>query len=476
MSLHVFRLVTLGRLALLGPGGHEDESLAKRRRKLALLAVLSLSDRPLARDQLAEMFWGDEDEERARHSLSDALSHLRRVLGRDAITARREEVSLGLGERLVVDARELAAAAAARVVELYTGPFLDAVYVPGSPSFDQWVTRERARLERLFVKACEVQCLALARARKWDECEALARRWLTAMPLSADGALYLLNAVKAAGTREADARALDEYRRLSEHLRREYDTAPEDRVTALADEIARRLRETPSLGRVAADRAPPAAQPVAVEPTSAAVAPLPDAGRAEALPRSDLPKLRRFARLAAAGVVVAVAVASYSWRHLAAHPTPPLPGKPAVAVVALQVLSGDTSSVWLEHGMKQMIASELARSGVVAVVPPSKLREAESRDAARPLGLPEVLAVGRQAGATWVMTGGLTRSDTLYALDVALYDVRTAKVLRLYTVAGPTLAVLADRAASGVLGLAEGGDGHPGFADVATSSIEAYQH
>jgi Flp pilus assembly protein TadD len=59
---------------------------------------------------------------------------------------------------------------------------------------------------------------------------------------------------------------------------------------------------------------------------------------------------------------------------------------------------------------------------------------------------------------------------------LALYDVRTGRVLRLYTVSGPTLTLLADRAASSVLGLAEGSTGRPGFADVATSSIEAYQH
>ena len=64
------RLVTLGRLALIGPAETLDPSFAKQRRKLALLAVLALARRPLARDYLIEMFWGDQDEERARHSLS----------------------------------------------------------------------------------------------------------------------------------------------------------------------------------------------------------------------------------------------------------------------------------------------------------------------------------------------------------------------------------------------------------------------
>lgn len=245
MRENAFRLLTLGRVALVHPDGSEDESLCKRRRKLVLLAVLALAGRPLPRDLLVDMFWGDEDEARARHSLSDALSHLRRSLGRDAISARRSEVSLAPRAPLVVDAIELAAAAPhdpARAVALYAGPFLDGVYVDGSPRFEQWVAGERDRLARLFLKACEARCLALARARQWEECGALAARWLAAAPLSADAALYRLNALKAPGTREADAGALAEYRRIEARLASEYELAPDERVASLAGDIARRLR------------------------------------------------------------------------------------------------------------------------------------------------------------------------------------------------------------------------------------------
>src|SRR5215203_6166983 len=107
------RLVTLGRLALVGSDGAEEPSLQKRRRKLAVLAVLAVEARPLSRDLLVEMFWGEQDEARARHSLSDALSHLRRVLGRDAIVVGRAEVALTLDAALEIDAVQLASAAAA---------------------------------------------------------------------------------------------------------------------------------------------------------------------------------------------------------------------------------------------------------------------------------------------------------------------------------------------------------------------------
>ena len=178
-----FRLVTLGSLALLSPEGAEDASLATRRLKLALLVVLAVSHRPLSRDYLIGMFWGDQEEERARHSLSDALSHLRRALGREAITVRQAAVALSDEARLTVDAVEFSEAVTGkefeRAIALYDGPFLDGVFVAGSRQFDEWVDRERTRLTALFVRACETQCAALARARRWEECAAgrSAPRW-----------------------------------------------------------------------------------------------------------------------------------------------------------------------------------------------------------------------------------------------------------------------------------------------------------
>ena len=131
-----------------------DESLHKRRRKLAVLAMIAVERRPLARDVLVEMFWGDQTEERARHSLSDALSHLRRVIGRDAITLSSTEVALAPGS-LSVDALELVAAAQAkqheRVIAAYAGPFLEGIYVADAPGFEQWVARQRRRLEDVFL-------------------------------------------------------------------------------------------------------------------------------------------------------------------------------------------------------------------------------------------------------------------------------------------------------------------------------------
>src|SRR3954469_21091088 len=76
-----FELKTFGGLALLDPAGASDSSLASRPRKLAVLSWLLLRPRRTAtRDTIVGVFWAERDEQRALNSLSDAVSHLRRVL------------------------------------------------------------------------------------------------------------------------------------------------------------------------------------------------------------------------------------------------------------------------------------------------------------------------------------------------------------------------------------------------------------
>ncbi|HET7549781.1 MAG TPA: BTAD domain-containing putative transcriptional regulator, partial [Gemmatimonadaceae bacterium] len=384
MSSNAFRLITLGRLALLSPSGVEDAELGKRRRKLALLAVLARAGRPLERDYLIEMFWGDQDEERARHSLSDALSHLRRVLGPDSITARRTNVSLGGGAKLRVDALELERAAAAkdarRVTELYGGPFLDFIHVDGSASFEQWVSREREHFHSLFVRAAASHCLALARAREWDACAALATRWLDAVPLSSDAALQLLHALEAPGTRDANARALAAFRQLESRLDREYEATPDRDVERLAAVIAARLAGGPAPVHDAATGAPAGSEIQRME-----------AARTE-MPRAETPRTetsaappqtaasptrhgkRRIAiwgSLAAMVVGVAATLGSFALRGDEMRPS----SRPAIAIIAIRNLTGDSSTSWLSAGLPQMIVADLSRSSAVDVVDPSRVEQ-----------------------------------------------------------------------------------------------------
>lgn len=472
-----FRLITLGRLVLLSPSGAEDGSLRTRRRKMALLAVLALAERPYSREVLADMFWGEESEEHARHSLSDALSHIRRVLGHKALATRQTDVALSRATGLTVDALEFAEACHARdharALSLYDGPFLDGVYVARSPRFEEWLTRTRSRFEQLFTRACDAQCMALARARQWDECHAVALRWLEASPMSVDAALYLINARKAPDTSAAIAAALTEYDALSQRLMREYHATPDARVVQLAADLRARLA-----ARSDAPAAP--AIPVARnEPASVAPTARTDVqrGAIAQLHAGIAPARRRWRTVSAVALAAIVGAGGITaWMSRDATARSPIP---IVAVTLIQNTRHDTSVAWLQDGLKQMIAADLSRSAAVEVVAPARVRDVIARSqfgAGHALTTDNALQIARRVGATWAVSGGITKGNGEYVVDVGVRDAASGKLLRLFTVTGSDILAIADEAASRILSTADGQTSGPHLAAIETSNVGAYQH
>ena len=365
------RLLTLGRLALVARGvsGHAVphdalDGLNKQRRKLGVLVVLALSARPLQRDALVEMFWGDQDEARARHSLTEALSHLRRVLGRDAIATRVEEVSLSPQSRIEVDALELAEAVRSqqfeRAVELYAGPFLEAVHLNDAPGFERWADRERARLDSLYFEAAAAQCHALARARRWTECAATAAAWLERSPLSVDAALFRLNALKADGSPDGALRALEEYARLRTRLEKELDLAPDPTVQQLAREIEAQIGPAPAeAGAANAPATPRRMTPIRLGEANDDLPPAKDA-------QPSRRRTRLIALAMATGVLLFTAVSlTVARRRTDSRADPALT---TVAVLPFTDLSADTTSAYLAGGMADQIANALSRVDGVRLV------------------------------------------------------------------------------------------------------------
>lgn len=424
MTGNHFQLITLGRLAIVAPPGGDDAGLDRQRRKLAVLAVLALACAPLSRDTLVEMFWGDEEEARARHSLSDALSHLRRVLGREAITTRRADVALAAEVPLAVDARELREAATRgddlRVLELYAGPFLDAVYVGGSPAFEQWVERERRALERLFHAASERRCEALLAEESWAECAAVAGRWLDSDPLSMDAALTLLLALRGDGSREGGLRALRRWEALRARLVREMGVEPDPAVSALAERIRAEIgvAESPP-----PDPAPAALPERADEPESLTLPPaprtLPDAETIVTTGPRPRPRGRgrwraRRAPMAAAvalGAILLIGALLASGRREAVETAA---GGAAVAVFPFAVY-GAEEFAYLEEGMVDLLSNNLDGVAGLRTLDPRAVLGASSAagagrpDAQRGARLAEALGAEHYVVGTVVEAGGHLR-------------------------------------------------------------------
>jgi DNA-binding SARP family transcriptional activator len=500
-----FRLITLGRLTLLRPDGSEEESLATRRRKLALLTVLALAPRPLARDYLVEMFWGDQEEERARHSLSDALSHVRRVLGRDAITMHRADVALSDDVPLVVDARELMAAARdpARVVALYGGDFLAQVYAAPSSTYEQWVDGQRDRLQRIFLGACAHRCAALAGESRWDECSALAARWVEAAPLSGEAAAALVAAIAAPGTREALGRALAAYERLTMRLAKEFAAPPDARVAAVARTIGERLaRSGPPTAPRPAAAAPAAIAPAAPHPPDPS-APAPPAATAPPAPAvapsaADLDSrpswherltrvapgrrpLRSAVRPAAGVALVAGAVLALAWSARYTRPTAAFAGDAsrAIAVLPFRVGAADSSLAYLREGMVDLLDAKLTGEVGPRSVDPRAVMSAwrhAGADGSTDLASSAALRVARALGAGQLLVGNVIGTPEHMVLSASIISVAGGEVRGYATAQGPvdSLTALTDRLVAGLLATDAGEEGRR-LADLSSTSLPALQ-
>ena len=501
-----FRLVTLGRLTLVGGGGEEDASLSRRRFKLAVLAVLALSRRPIPRDTLLGLFWAETDEARARHSLSNALSSLRRALGERAITTRDADVALDPETPLDVDALEFSEALEGRdpgrAVELYAGPFLEGFHVDESPAFEQWVSRERRRLEALFLKACVEHCATLARSRRWQECEVVASRWLETEPLSADAAIYYLNAIKSPGTRPALAKALGEFETIRSRLNKEFELAPHPSVMELSERIREQLASAPpepvvNVRVTAETKAASATLPQKVEQrpadTPAATAPVAPPAPAPTAPsvsasepptiESSLPAhvvtttFSRKRAIALAAALVVIALAFFAKAKLAPANGAAGADRPVIAVLSFPMRSADTSTAWLSDGLAQMIDGKLAGVAAIDVALPAQVRAVERRSGrTHDAAIPEAEArdLARRVGATLVAHGSLARDGPAWVLDLFIHDVRSGALVRNAVLNDADPLSLADQAAVRILGAANISLGGP-RRDVETTSLEAYQ-
>lgn len=400
-----FRLRTLGGLTLDLPGGAEDRELATRRRKLAVLTYLAIVDKPVARATLIELFWGDQPEERARHSLSDTLSSLRRVLGSAAVSARLADVQLdSAGAGLSIDARELTQAAAdgrhADVIALYAGPFLPAFAVPGSQSFDEWVEQERLRLSKLFSRSCRAMCVEYEQQNDWAALNALGLRWLEADPLSTGAQLAVLKGHAADGNPDALKTALQEFRQLEQRLSRDYGALPDRDVRELVEGWQQRLND--------------AGVESSVSPTVASAAPAAVASR---MPR------RAFG-IGAVAVVAVIAVVA--WRSRTIDGADPR----SVIVADVENRTGDSV---FDRTVSVALSSALAQSPHVRVIAPDQITRALVR-MRRPDNAPkldEALAreVAQRDGVPVVVVPSVHSAGGAYELTTRILDATSGAVM-----------------------------------------------
>jgi DNA-binding SARP family transcriptional activator/tetratricopeptide (TPR) repeat protein len=391
----MLRLTLLGGLSLERDDVLLDAS-APRRRLLALLALLA-GHRPhgLTRDKLLAFLWPESDTLHARNSLKQALYGVRHTIGIDVLAACGDVIRLDPAA-IQVDTWEFEEALrcrrAAAAAALYGGPFLDGFFFAGLGEFEEWVAGERRRLERGYAEA--LRTLAQRAATKGDPATSAHwwRRVVAVEPLSASGALGLMQALVSAGERAA---ALEHAKVYEATITAELGVAIDDAVR----EFVERLRRPPTAAVPTIPSTPErpfrSARP---SPAHALVA----------MANASLPTVRPLPRpRSAAAVLRLLAVVTLLGGLSSVLSTAPRSSLPTDAPARLTVLPfetlGSRKDGELGRGLEALLTSGMGGLEGYRLVPATLASKSDHA----PVSPSEASAAAERVGARYYVTGRL---------------------------------------------------------------------
>lgn len=360
-------LRTLGTLDLR-KGEVSLATILAQPKRMALLAYLAAA-RPRgfhSRDRLVGLFWPESGDERARNSLRQALHHLRRSLGEEAIVGRGEH-EVGVDHAIVrCDAALFAEAIAAgkheEALGLYEGEFLPGLYVQEAPEVERWIENERAHLRRQATEAAWK--LAEAAGRSSDRAAALA--W----------------------------------------ARRAIEVDPED------DALRRRLASLEA--RPSAPREPIVA---VATPAASPVISTSDLERLQPEPAPVARPHRHVAFWLIAATIVLTAVVMYGLSRARSDGSD-LPDEPSIAVLPFENLSADPDNEYLADGMTEELLHLLAQVPGLQVA--ARTSAFFYKDKRAPLD-----SIARSLRVNTVLEGSVRQSKERVRITAQLIDARS---------------------------------------------------
>ncbi len=242
LSIHTFGVlaVELCSVPLAGAPGVAPEAkpLKLETRTIeALLVYLACHERPLGREQLAELLWPDRTQAQAHANLRLALHRLRRQLN-PFLLVTRLRVGLNPQAAIALDVRRfetlLTNGQLEQATAVYHGDFLADFYLNESPAFEQWAHLERERLRTLALVAWQQQIeQQLAKGQLQPAIDS-AQRLLQLDPLHEATHRQLMRLLAQSGQRSA---ALAQYDTCRYLLATELDVTPDETTTALVEQI-----------------------------------------------------------------------------------------------------------------------------------------------------------------------------------------------------------------------------------------------
>jgi len=233
-------LALLGGFCLRDSAGREV-AIGSRKAQ-ALLAVLGVaSPGSVSREHLIGILWDEHSQERARHSLRQTISELRRHVP-SLIVVRGDTLALEPATCTVDVAafREFAsahdAASLERASQLYGGPLVDGLVIR-EESFEDWLRNERTRLAGLAWDAMARLASRCGESGDHQSAVAVLQRWLALDPACEDAHRRLIEALAALGRHSA---AEQQYQVCRDALTRHLGVGPSAQTVAVFEAIRER--------------------------------------------------------------------------------------------------------------------------------------------------------------------------------------------------------------------------------------------
>lgn len=251
----MLQLTLLGSFRLSTAAGPADIAYQRAR---ALLAYLVLEPGAHRRDQLAAMWWPDQEATQARDSLRRMVHILRQALGQAADCLRSNRDTLAWEGRIDCDALALLAdrplcahacnplsrsrciASGEAQAHAYVGPLLADIDLSHCPDFSLWLEGRRAELHRRAVALYERLIYCCETAGQDDAAQRHARRLVSLEPWS-DSAVARLMGLLVAQGKYAAARA--EYAALAERLLNDLGNEPGEQLQSYLASLPEPLNE-----------------------------------------------------------------------------------------------------------------------------------------------------------------------------------------------------------------------------------------
>ena len=431
----------LGGFAIEANVGRPIAISVRSRKARALLAYLAMKpDDRARREELATLFWGDNPDALARHSLRQCLISLRQdlclaseilIVDREAIGLRTQFLSVD-ARRFMSLARSAAPDELAQAAELWRGAFLPDLALD-IEEFGTWHRHEAERLATAAAAVFEALCRNADANGDGERAMAAAERLVALEPTREDRQRTALMLFARHEGREA---ALSRAKRLTDLLSSDLGVSPQAATRALIDAIKRGDFEpahAPVLGRLAVQSVAkpaglPETAPTALAPSETKASPvsIPIVLPAEQALRKTAPANPPFWRrwpLAAAcaiiaflamGTIVALGVAPKLW-----SPQTDLQRSQALVVLPFAVdNSGQPDDPAFARVLTHNLIGYLSRFDKLRVI------SEQTSDFYRDRRM-DVAHLMTDLGAQYAIVGRVQGTDSALRIDFQLVDTAT---------------------------------------------------